>query len=1027
MTARHSLHRFLLILAVLGFLFVSFIDLGFAAKDPIRIRQTDDLGVRIDYHNETGKLSFLGVSPESPIVVQGALNESLSMVDRSMAVLDVYGADFGLENPAQELRLMRERINDKGRTSVRYQQVYKGIPVLAGELIVNQDSMGRLISISGEISPDLSISTTPVLSSADAKEMALKAIAKYYDLSVGDLKTTDPELWVFDERLLIPSERPANLVWRMEVSGKDRIDIRELALVDADLGGIALHFNQVDVARDRETYDAGNGATLPGTLVCDESDPTCSGAGGDQHAVKAHEYAGDTYDFYASHHGRDSIDDVGMTIVSTVHYGTGYANAFWSGSQMVYGDYYGFPLADDVVGHELSHGVTDYESHLFYFYQSGAINEALSDIFGEFVDLTNGAGNDTGGVRWQMGEDISGLGAIRDMSNPPAFGDPDRTTHPNYICSWSDNGGVHRNSGVVNKAAYLLTDGDTFNGYDVAGIGISNTADLFYEVNTTLLTSGSNFNDLYNALIQASFNIGLGPGQRHEVIDAVEATEMDIRPCGDTAEAPICTGGLTPSDIFFDDLENTGSGNWISTADVGVNEWYYPQNTHSYPFDATNTSSGIYNFWGYDQQITADINIAMTSDVTLPAHAYLHFKHYWDFEDDFDGGVVEYSTNGGSSWIDAGSLFTYNGYSGTISNCCGNPIGGQDAFIYESRGYNSSRLDLSSLVGEDVRFRFRIGTDESVDDYGWFIDDIRIYNCPTSTELISNTMFDVFVPNYWRGVDITGNDGPDCTTSASGSCSAKMVGNGTVKQINYVGTVNGSAGDDLTFNLWNRTSGAAGPFFAKAVLVYTDSTQEIFKILPDKGTHGWQEYTLDFTAAKDYDRVRIFLLYGAGSGTVWFDDVSLTLGPSSTEVLIGGEFEIFVPKDWRGVNLNTVDGSDCTTSASGSCSTSMVGDGAVKQTTYVGAVSGSAGDSLLFTLWNRTDGAGGPFFAKAVLVYTDNSQQIFKILPDKGTHGWHPYELNLTAAKDYNRIRIFLIYGAGSGTVWFDDVSLAKY
>ena len=104
---------------------------------------------------------------------------------------------------------------------------------------------------------------------------------------------------------------------------------------------------------------------------------------------------------------------------------------------MVYGD--GFAAADDVVGHELTHGVTDFSSQLFYFYQSGAMNESFSDIWGEFVDLTNGAGNDSPGVRWLMGEDIPVGGAIRDMQNPPAFGDPDRilspiTTAVNPIC-----------------------------------------------------------------------------------------------------------------------------------------------------------------------------------------------------------------------------------------------------------------------------------------------------------------------------------------------------------------------------------------------------------------------------------------------------------------------------------------------------------------------------------------------------------------------------------------------------------------
>ena len=127
--------------------------------------------------------------------------------------------------------------------------------------------------------------------------------------------------------------------------------------------------------------------------------------------------------------------------------------------------------ADDVVGHELTHGVTDYESNLVYIYQSGAISESLSDIWGEFVDLTNGRGNDSIGVRWLSGEDLAG-GPARDMQNPPAYNHPDRMKHPLYwrAARADDNGGVHINSGVGNKAAYLMTDGDTFNGITVSGI-----------------------------------------------------------------------------------------------------------------------------------------------------------------------------------------------------------------------------------------------------------------------------------------------------------------------------------------------------------------------------------------------------------------------------------------------------------------------------------------------------------------------------------------------------------------------------
>jgi hypothetical protein len=109
----------------------------------------------------------------------------------------------------------------------------------------------------------------------------------------------------------------------------------------------------------------------------------------------------------------------------------------------------------------------------------------------------------------------------------------------------------------------------------------------------------------------------------------------------------------------------------------------------------------------------------------------MHFSHDWNFENvSWDGGVVEYSTNGvGGPWSDAGSLMTHNGYTGTISSAWDNPLMGRDAFVNDAFGYTATRLDLTSLQGEDVRFRFRIGTDSIADDYGWYLDDIRIYQC----------------------------------------------------------------------------------------------------------------------------------------------------------------------------------------------------------------------------------------------------------------------------------------------------------
>lgn len=722
-------------------------------------------GVRRDYHDETGQLTFLAADPASPIEVPGAQVRGAAGA-QAAALLEVYGREFGLSNPSEELALIQSTLSGRGRTSTRYQQLYRGIPVVAGEIAMNRDGQGRLLSMIGEVSPGLSLSTDPILSIESAIERAQGVIAKQYGLSDEDLAVSTPELWIYDERLLRPSSRPPALVWRIEVSGLERLDIRELVLVDAHTGGVALHFNQVHTALDRDIYDNQNSELfgLPGNgPVRTEGGP----ASGIADVNAAYDYSGNTYDFYSSHHGRDSLDDAGMTLVSTVRYcpdafNCPYLNAFWNGSQMVYGE--GFAAADDVVGHELTHGVTEFTSSLFYYYQSGAINESFSDIWGEFIDQTNLAGDDTPGVKWLMGEDIPGFGAIRDMEDPTAFGDPDKITSPNYYTGSADNGGVHANSGVNNKATFLMTDGGSFNGKTVTGLGIDKVAAIYYEVQLNLLTSGSDYGDLYNALYQACLNLvggaeGILSADCPEVRDATDAVEMNLEPfVGYNPEAAICGPEELKVDLFFDGLES-GVGNWTFGLVGGTSSWGLASGY---------ATSGTQMLWGNDSNSASDSFGAMNLNVALPggSQPYLRFSHAFGFEDpDYDGGWLEYSTNGGGSWADAVALFDdgldYNGDINTVFGDGDNPHTGSSAFVGDSHGYVSSRYNLSSLAGGNVRFRFRMSTDSIFSDLGWLVDDVRIYTCTPPTATPTAT----FTPSATPTATHTPTDTPTPTSS----------------------------------------------------------------------------------------------------------------------------------------------------------------------------------------------------------------------------------------------------------------------
>ncbi len=649
-------------------------------------------------------------------------------------IANTFAPQFGVN--ANNLRTKKIKTTPNKGQVIRYQQQHQGIDVIGAEIVANVNSKNSLTSISGETSNKLNIDTQFQIPAIEAQATAISAVAKWYGLAEVELYVTTPVLKIYDPRLITPFQTGPELVWEMEVLPTDIRPLRLYILVNAIKGYITLKFNMLDTAIDLATYTANGTSTLPGTLlICDETDLTC--AAGDNDAMNAHIYAADTYNFYFNNHGRDSIDDAGMTIISTVHYddGTGFQNAGWNGTQMVYGD--GFSVADDVVGHEITHGVTQYESNLIYIFQSGAINESFSDIWGEFIDQTNGKGTDTPAVKWLMGEDLPSIGAVRSMSDPTVFGDPDRMKSANYwpANNLGDNGGVHSNSGIGNKAAFLITDGGTFNGYTITGLGITKAAMIYYEAQTNLLTTGSDYNDLYNALNLACTNLnlagtaGISAGDCAEVNKALLAVEMNQEPVTvPIPKASVCGSGDTINTIFYDDFESSVNPSWVMQSNVGGNQW-----TNSSQIIAKNGARAAFSD---SPSIPTDSSIQMTTPVMIPAgtNTFVYFDHFFILEFNgssyFDGGVVEYSADNGASWNDAGG-FIYQGknYTGTLQSGFSNPLAGRSAFSGLSYSYVSSGLALTPLAGENVLIRFRMGTDNSNAGFGWSIDNFRIYTC----------------------------------------------------------------------------------------------------------------------------------------------------------------------------------------------------------------------------------------------------------------------------------------------------------
>ena len=224
-------------------------------------------GARVTYHADTGAVNFIGAGPGAPLASPGRAAGAL-VQDSAMNHALEYGPLFGLNDPASDLRAMRTRSHPDGRASVRFQQLHKGIPVIAGEIIVGMDRDGNLLWMGGETSPYADLATEPRITEAEARATALTAVAKWYGVPEGSLEASPAELSVYDARLLKPSTWPAQLVWRTEVTNAGLVTIREFVLVDALEGRISLSFTRITDAKNRLTYDGNSGSALPGVLVC---------------------------------------------------------------------------------------------------------------------------------------------------------------------------------------------------------------------------------------------------------------------------------------------------------------------------------------------------------------------------------------------------------------------------------------------------------------------------------------------------------------------------------------------------------------------------------------------------------------------------------------------------------------------------------------------------------------------------------------------------------------------------------------
>jgi Zn-dependent metalloprotease len=389
--------------------------------------------------------------------------------------------------------------SDDGITQTRYQQYVGDAAVYGGQItVLSRD--GQRAAVVGNHYSSLSPSNHVKLSKAGAREKVQRVRG-----NSGKFITTlyiNPKNGVrFYE---VDSQRAdSRKVFHINAQTGDKIRSYDNLQEDSETGtGVKGDTKTLDVTvsgtshqlvstdKRQATYDARNTKSLPGTLFVDpNSDGTWNLAGrtspGQPAGVDAHYYANVTDDFYQTVFSRNSLDNDGIQMVSTAHYGNRYNNAFWNGSQITYGDGDGTTFREfsgglDVTTHEFTHGVTEFTSDLVYQGESGALNESFSDMMGnssEFYAAQNGLEDPTKvSPDWQIGEDIylpkDTVAGFRNMADPAEDGDPDH--YSELYTGKQDSGGVHTNSGIPNHAYYLVVNG----GYNARDNARKGTADL---------------------------------------------------------------------------------------------------------------------------------------------------------------------------------------------------------------------------------------------------------------------------------------------------------------------------------------------------------------------------------------------------------------------------------------------------------------------------------------------------------------------------------------------------------------------
>lgn len=493
----------------------------------------------------------------------------------AIAVLDNLSPVMAVRHAEEEFSVQKVKADRLGFHHVRVKQRHKGLRVVGGDMIVHFNKANEAYQVNGSYVPEVAVDTVPAIDADAAVQIALKDLkGQGHEL---DQPARTPELVVFARQrspvlayeLLLSSLPDASGTpgcWRY--------------WVDAMTGEVLMRYNDIkDISAPSSN---GSHVTITGKILTGEDSTgtdkfvtgwhdltysayylwnkdlnwyiynhstygdfgsdageyahrtTDNWAQSDRSAMSGAINFNATQDYFSSVHGLNSFNNTGVDARANIHYlyPYGYVNAYWSPyqQQFFFGDGDGITanslLVMDVVAHEYTHAVTEHSADLIYSYESGALNESFSDIFGacvEFAAQDDGRGfypnSFSGRADWLMGEDcwLSST-ALRDMRNPRNTAvvgtgneQPSRYFGEHWYAGDGDNGGVHYNSGVQNFFFYLLCEGGSGNNdgipYNVAGIGIDAAEEIAYRTLTVYCTSSSDYRDIRGHWITAAHDL----------------------------------------------------------------------------------------------------------------------------------------------------------------------------------------------------------------------------------------------------------------------------------------------------------------------------------------------------------------------------------------------------------------------------------------------------------------------------------------------------------------------------------------